>query len=146
MAGFMKKQGIAFWFNAIAIVAGIVGIVAMNKSSTIDTAYAYHGMSNFLLMSVGAIVLALVAIAAPNKLGNHDILSTASVVGAVALFSTVIGGMINERVLLVAGLFSYNSQNMVGWSVFYATVTACAAMLVAVLALIIGAFTTSVKS
>ena len=106
MAGFMKKQGIAFWFNIVAAVAGVGGIVAMMRSSGIESAYAYPALNTMLLMCVGAILLAVVAIIAPNKLGNHDIVSTVSVVAAVALFTRVIGVMITERVLLVAGLFS----------------------------------------
>lgn len=145
MSAFLKKQGAALYFNCIAAIAGIVGIVAMLVSSNIDTAYAYHGLVKLVLFGVAGVVLALVAIAAPNKLGNHDILSTASVIGAVIFNASLIGGMINQRTLLVAGLFSYNSQNMVGWSVFRATVVAIAALLVAVIALIIGAFTKSVK-
>lgn len=145
MAEFMKKQGVAFWFNAIAAIAGVVGLIAMNVSSTIDVAYAYHGFTKLICMGVGGIILAIVAIWAPNKFGNHDIISTIAVVGAVALDTSMIGGMITERILLIAGLFSYNSQNMVGWSVFYATVTAIVALLVANIALIIGAFNTSIK-
>ena len=38
MAAFMKKQGIAFWCNIIAILAGVVGIVGMMRSSGIDSA------------------------------------------------------------------------------------------------------------
>lgn len=146
MAAFIKKQGAAFCFNVIAIIAGIVGLVAMNVSSNIDTAYAYHGLTNLMVFGICGIVLVLIAIITPNLFGNHDFISTASVIGAVALLASLIGKMINQRVLLVAGLFSYNSQNMVGWSVFYATVVAIAALLVAILAIIIGAFTTSVKN
>ena len=53
--------------------------------------------------------------------------------------------MILERILMIAGLFSYNSQNMTGWSVFYAIVVCAVALVIANVALIIGAFTKSVK-
>ena len=85
------------------------------------------------------------AIWSPTKFGNHDFISTAAVVGAIALFSAVIGAMILERILMIAGLFSYNSQNMTGWSVFYAIVVCAVALVIANVALIIGAFTKSVK-
>ncbi|MBQ9189832.1 MAG: hypothetical protein IJ138_10945, partial [Clostridia bacterium] len=77
--------------------------------------------------------------------GNHDYISTVAVVAAVALFMAIVGTMILDRILMIAGLFSYNSQNMTGWSVFYATVTSAVALVIACLALIIGAFTPSVK-
>ena len=57
----------------------------------------------------------------------------------------VVGAMILDRILMIAGLFSYNSQNQLGWSVFYAVVTGSVAFIIACLALIIGAFTPSVR-
>lgn len=146
MTAFIKKQSVAFWFNCIAAIAGVVGLIAMNVSSNIDTAYAYHGLTSLVLLGICGIVLAIVAIVTPNIFGNHDFISTAAVIGSVALYASLIGKIINQRILLVAGLFSYNSQNMVGWSVFYATVTAIVALVIAILALIIGAFTPSVKN
>lgn len=145
MSAFVKKQGAAFWFNCIASIAGIVGIVALVVSSNIDAAYAYKGIMKMLCIGIAGVALSITAIAAPNKFGNHDILSTASVIAGVALYVSLIGNMITERILLISGLFSWNSQNTVGWSVFRATVVAIAAILVASLALIIGAFMKSVE-
>ena len=42
------------------------------------------------------------------------------------LFSAVIGGIIMNRVLLISGLFSWNSGNTPGWNVFYASVVSIA--------------------
>ena len=54
--------------------------------------------------------------------------------------------MISDRVLMIAGLFSYNSQNMVGWRVFYATVTGIAAFVVGCILLIIASFMKNAKA
>ena len=141
----MKNFRIGSWLNLFAAIAGIVGLIALIVSNSISFAYALKNAGLVTLMAIGGILLALVAIWSPTKFGNHDFISTIAVVGAIALFSAVIGKMILDRILMIAGLFSYNSQNMTGWSVFYAVVTGAVALVIANVALIIGAFTKSVK-
>ncbi|MDO4853532.1 MAG: hypothetical protein Q4A88_08985 [Clostridia bacterium] len=145
MANFLKKLSVGSWLNVIAAVAGIVGVIAMIASNGVSTAYALKTAGTLTLMGVCGILLALVAIWSPTKFGNHDFISTIAVVAAVALFMAIVGTMILDRILMIAGLFSYNSQNMTGWSVFYATVTSAVALVIACVALIVGAFTPSVK-
>lgn len=141
----MKKLSVGAYLACVAAVAGLVGCIAMVRSSGIATAYKYSGLSTMILAAVCGIVLALVSVYTPTKFGNHDYISTFAGVGAVALFSFCVGQMISQRILLAAGLFSYNSQNAVGWSVFYATVVSIVAFLVAILLVIVGEFLPSVK-
>ena len=140
-----KKLKIGSYLNLIAALAGIVGVIAMVVSCRIDSAYMLKTMQTLILMGCGGVLLCLLAVFAPMKLGNHDIISTASVIGAIYLYMSVLGTMVADRVLMIAGLFSYNSNNMVGWRVFYATVAGAAAFIIASLLLIIGAFTKSVE-
>ena len=140
-----KKFKIGSYLNILAAVAGVVGVVGMAVSSGIDSAYALKTLTSLILMGAGGVCLCLAAVYAPAKFGNHDILSTACVIGAIALFMTCLGTLVADRVLMIAGLFSYNSQNMVGWKVFYATVVGAGGFVIASLLLIIGAFTKSVK-
>ena len=140
-----KKFAAGSWFNLLAAVAGAVGVIAMLRSSNIDSAYAYKTVNTLLLMGIGGIVLCLIAVWSPTKFGNHDFISTFGAVGAIAFFMAVVGTMISDRILMIAGLFSYNSQNMVGWSVFYATVTGIAALVVGSILLIIGSFLRNAK-
>lgn len=142
----LKKFTVASWMTVLAAVAGIVGVAFMLKSSNIDTAYAYKTVSKLTLMGVCGVILCLVAVWTPTALGNHDIIGTFGTVGAIALFMAIVGTMISDRVLMIAGLFSYNSQNMVGWSVFYATVTAAVAFVVGCLLLIIASFMKNAKT
>ena len=140
-----KKLKVGSYLNLIAAVAGIVGVIAMVVSCRIDSAYMLKNMNMLIMMGCAGVFLCLLAVFVPMKLGNHDIVSTASVVGAIYLYMRVLGPMIADRVLMIAGLFSYNSNNMVGWKVFYATVAGAAALIAACLLLIIGAFTKSVE-
>lgn len=141
-----KKIGAGSYFSFIAAIAGVVGVVAMMISSNIDKAYAYKTVNNLLIMGICGIILCLIAVWSPSRFGNHDILSTVGNIAAIWLFMSVVGTMISDRVLMIAGLFSYNSQNMVGWRVFYATVTGVAAFVLGCILLIIGSFLRNAKA
>ena len=130
-----NKKALGFYMDAVAFVLAVVGLVAMIVSSTMSTANALNG---FVSLAAGAAI-------APTRMGNFDYLGTVSAVAAVALLTVVIGSMLNERILLMSGLFSYNSANTVGWQVFYAMVVAVVCFLAAIICMIIGAFNKSVK-
>ena len=59
---------------------------------------------------------------------------------SIASFMVVVSNLISERVMLVAGLFSFNAGNEIGWQVFYATIVAAVALLLACVAVIVGNF------
>lgn len=116
---FLKKQGAAFYFNAVAIVFAIVGIVTMVMSSTYSEANVLAALTRLVIQGVLAVVLVAGGIWAANK-GKDDngIIGLAATMAAIALIVATIGNIINSRILLISGLFSFNSQNMVGWHVF----------------------------
>lgn len=143
MTAFIKKQGPAFYFNILSAAAGIVAFVAMVVSSTMNEAYALNSFPLFVLGAIAGILLIVIAVYAANRWGNYDYVGTLSGVAAVALFSAVIGGIILNRVLLISGLFSWNSGNTPGWNVFYARRIAC--FVISIVLLIIGSFLKSVK-
>lgn len=145
MAEFFKKQRVGAYMNLIAAILGIVGIIAAVICSNMTVTYSLGNLGMIALVGICGIVLAVLAICLPNFFGNHDILGTCSVLGAIALFAAAFANVLSERILLIAGLFSYDSVNTVGWQVFYVTAVAMAAFIIADLVLIIGAFTKSVK-
>ena len=118
----LKKLSIGAYINCAAAVFGLVGVIALIVGSTINSAYAYKDLGLLVCAGICGIVLVLVAIWSQTRFGNHDYISTFAAIGAIALYMYVIGAQISDRILMIAGLFSYNSQNMVGWSVFYAMV------------------------
>lgn len=131
---FLKKQGAAFYFNAVAIVFAIVGIVTMVMSSTYSEANVLAALTRLVIQGVLAVVLVAGGIWAANK-GKDDngIIGLAATMAAIALIVATIGNIINSRILLISGLFSFNSQNMVGWHVFYITVACLVCYVVAIL-------------
>lgn len=145
MTAFIKKQGTAFYFNALSAVIGIVALIAMIVSSTMTEAYALNSFPLFVLGAIAGVLLIVIAVYAANRWGNYDYVSTVSVIAAIALFSAVMGGIILNRVLLISGLFSWNSGNTPGWNVFYASVVSIVCFVVSILLMIIGSFLKSVK-
>ena len=141
----MKKQGIAFYLNILAAILGAVGLFLTVRSSTMSADNALSNLSTLILAGVVAIVLVCVAIVAPNRLGNHDPLSAISVLAAIALYCYLFGSCVSQRVMLIAGLFSFNDANTVGWSIFYTCIGAWVCLLVGILFLIVGRFLNSVK-
>lgn len=145
MADFMKKQGIACWFNAVAIIAAIVALIGTIISSNISTAYVLGNLGMIVGLTVAAVVLLVVAIVAPTKFGNHDIISTIALILAVAAIGFAFRELIMDRVFLIAAQFSYDAVNMTGWRVFYASAVGMAGYVISAIALIIGSFLKSVK-
>ena len=141
----MKKQGIAFYLNILAAILGAVGLFLTVRSSTMSADNALSNLSTLILAGVVAIVLVCVAIVAPNRLGNHDPLSAISVLAAIALYCYLFGSCVSQRVMLIAGLFSFNDANTVGWSIFYTCIGAWVCLLVGILFLVVGSFLNSVK-
>ena len=141
----MKKQGIAFYLNILAAILGAVGLFLTVRSSTMSADNALANLSTLILAGVVAILLVCVAIVAPNRLGNHDPLSAISVLAAIALYCYLFGSCVSQRVMLIAGLFSFNDANTVGWSIFYTCIGAWVCLLVGILFLIVGSFLNSVK-
>ena len=138
---FLKKQGAAFYFNAAAIVLAVAGTIAMVMSSTYSEANALAALTRLIVQSVLAVVLVAGGIwAANNGKDDNGILGLAATMAAIALIVATIGNIINSRILLFSGLFSFNSQNMVGWHVFYITVACLVCYVVAIVSMIIGSF------
>lgn len=141
----LKKLGIGAYLNCAAAVFGLVGVIALIVGSNINSAYAYKDLGLLVCAGICGIVLLLASIWSQTKFGNHDYISTAGSIGSVALFMYVIGAQISDRILMIAGLFSYNSQNAVGWSVFYAMVVSAVGFIGGAVIAIVASFLRGVK-
>ena len=141
----MKKHGTAFYINILAAILGVVGLFLTVRSSTMSTDNALSNLSVLILAGVVAIVLVCVSLVAPSRLGNHDPLSAVSVLAAIALYSYLFGSCVSQRVMLIAGLFSFNANNTVGWSIFYTCIGAWVCLLVGILLLVVGSFLNAVR-
>ena len=134
----IKKQGPAFYADAVAVILGIAGTIVMSVCHTMDTANPLNAFGKLIAFAVLAMVLVCASIAAENR--KKDVVSLLAVMCAIALLTLNIGEIISSRILLISGLFSWNSQNMIGWRVFYVSIACIVCFVAAILALIVGAF------
>lgn len=145
MADTKKKLAAGGKLYRFACVAALVGLVGTVICSVMSTQYNLNNFQNVLIAGAAAVLLIVIAQWAPTKLGNYDLLSTICALGAIAASGVVLRQLIMDRATLAAGLFTYDSANNTGWSVFYVTVVGLAGYLLAIFALIIGSFLKGVK-
>lgn len=141
----IKNQGPAFYCNVLAAILGIAGVILTIVSSTMTVDNALPNITVLAVAGIIGVILVAVAAYLPNRRGNSDLISAAAVLGTIALYMYTLGGAAIQRVMLIAGLFSYNANNTAGWNIFYVSVAAWVCLLVGIVFLIIGSFTKSVK-
>lgn len=140
------KKAIGFYLTLVAAVLGIAGTILASYSSSLSTENALTNGNLVLAAGIIGAVLACVGAGASSRSGDHNPVTAISVLASIALYSYVYGQCVLQRILLIAGLFSYNSGNTVGWTIFYATVACAVCMIVACILLIVSSFCKSVKA
>lgn len=120
--------------NLVAAVLGVVGVAATVYSSMYSEANALLSLTACILWGILGVALCVV----PNFVKN-DLVSLACSLGSIASLMVVVNNTVSERILMIAGIFSYNSQDQVGWTVFYI-------MIVGVVGLVLSCVSTMVAS
>lgn len=136
----LKKCGPAFYAYAVSMVLGIAGMVTMCLCHTMDTGNPLNTFGRLVAFAAAALIMIVGAIWASNRPGSKGILQMFITMAAIMLLTSVIGTIINSRILLISGLFSWNSQNMIGWRVFYMSIASIVCYVAANIALIVGSF------
>lgn len=132
----MKKLGIGSYLNVAAAVFGIAAIVLAVISNGFPDK-ALPSLVSCIIFGVIGIALCAAGIVMANK----DLIRTVCGLGAIASFMVVLNNMIGDRVIMIAGLFSFSSGDTVGWTVFYITVAAAVCIVLACASVIASAFT-----
>lgn len=141
----IKKQALGFYFNSIALVAGILALILSLVGNVISPDNALGNVTQIMLAGLVALLAVVIAIYLPNKLGNYDPVSTIAILVAIVLYTYIFGQIISQRVMLVAGLFTFNSGNVEGWKLFYFIIAAAICWLLGIISLIISSFAKAVK-
>lgn len=140
-----NKKGTAFYLNLSALILGIVGVVLAIYSSMMTVENALTNLPLVIAAGVASLVLVAGAVLLPSRLGENSPILMVCSLGGIALYSYVYGQCILQRIMMIAGLFSFNSGNAQGWRVFYIVVATVVCLLVASILLVVGGFFRSVK-
>ena len=73
----IKKQGPAFYADAVAVILGIAGTIVMSVCHTMDTANPLNSFGKLIAFAVLAMVLVCASIAAANR--KKDVVSLLAV-------------------------------------------------------------------
>ncbi len=142
----LKNRTVGGYLQIVAAILGLAGLILLIINNNISSSYS---LSSFGLLATGAvagIVLSVVAVITPTtSLGDLDVVSTLSIMVTVGVYGLIIGQMANERILMISGLFSWNSQNSTAWSVFYMMIASIVCFAVAAVLLIATSFMKTVK-
>ena len=131
--------------NVAAAVTGIAGLVTLIIGNNLSEANKMNEFGMMAALGVIGILLVCAAAVIPNVMKTNDIVRAVCTYGAIALYTVVLARHINARILLISGLFSWNSMNTVGWQIFYLMIASCVCLLVGVILMIVGAFSRTVK-
>lgn len=121
--------------NVVAAVLALVAVILAYVSHAMSEANALLGIGNVIAAGVAAVVLCILPIVLKN-----DIISLVAGLGAIACNMFVVNGIVLDRILMIAGIFSYSSENTEGWNVFYVVVAASVVAVLSCVATMISNF------
>ena len=121
--------------NLVAAVLALAAVILAFVSHSMSDANALMSLPTVIAAGVGAIVLCVLPLFVKN-----DILALAAPLAAIACNMVVVNFVVSERILMIAGIFSYNSGDTVGWSVFYVVVAASVCAVLSCVATMVSSF------
>ncbi len=139
MANIFKKAGVGFYLTLGACVFALIGVVVFLMTNS-TSGYAITNGSMGIIMGVAAIVALVLSLFTALKFGSQSVPTVVLKLLALALVMAALGVLIADRAGLASSLFTYDSHNEVGWSVFYTSVVSMVFLLLSVLVLIVTGF------
>lgn len=144
MLDFLKKAGLTFYLNVAAGVLALIGwIIFLVTNGT--AGYAVVGGATGITLGILAVLLIAAATYASIKFGAQHYITAALKLVALVFLMVAIGVLLGDRANLASGLFTWDSGNSLGWSVFSTSVTCGVFLLLSVIVLIVSAFFNNTK-
>jgi len=139
MKEFIKKAGLTFWLSAAACLLALIGAIIFIATNATAGYAVLNGGLGIAMAIIGAVLIAGGAYLT-MKFGAQHYITAAVKLVALVLLCVALGVLINDRAGLVADLFTWDSHNALGWSVFSTSVVAMVFILLSVVTLIVCAF------
>lgn len=100
--------------NLVAAVLALVGAILVIVGNGIAEGNELLNVGTVAAAGFAAAVLCIVPVVLKN-----DLLGFVAGLASIGLNMFVINGIVLDRILMIAGLFSYDSMNEAGWTLFY---------------------------
>ena len=123
-------NAVAAVLSLAALILAIVGNSISAGNALVDTTY-----TSVIVAGVAAIALCIV-----NVVLKNDIVSLVAGLGAIACNMYVVYGIVMERIMMIAGLFSYDAGNVEGMNVFYTVIASAVCVVLACVAEMVAGF------
>lgn len=121
--------------NVVAAVLALVALILAIVGNNISAGNALLNIGQVIAAGIAAVVLCVLPIVLKN-----DIVSLAAALGTIACNMFLVNGIVLDRILMIAGLFSYDSGNLDGWNVFYLVVAASVVAILSCVATMVSSF------
>ena len=121
--------------NAVAAILALAAVILAFVSHSMTEANALINLGTVIAAGIAAVVLLVATVVVKN-----DIVGLIGVLGAIACNFVVLNYTVSERILMIAGIFSYDSGNVDGWNVFYVVVASCVCVVLSCVASMVGSF------
>lgn len=121
--------------NLVAAVLALVGAILAFVGNGIAPGNELLNIGEVVAAGVAATVLCVLPVVLKN-----DIVSLVAPLGAIACNMFVINGIVLDRILMIAGLFSYDSMNEKGWTLFYVIIATAVVCILSCVANMVSSF------
>ena len=121
--------------NLVAAVLALAGVILAYVTHAYSDANALLTIGQVVAAGVAAVVLCVLPVVLKN-----DLISLIAGLGAIACNMFVVNGIVLDRILMIAGIFSYNSQDQVGWTTFYIIIASAVCCVLSCVATMISGF------
>ena len=146
MASSSKKMGVSAILKIVAAVVGLVGLVIMLYVNSLGSDYEFSSSGLLITGSVCGIVLAVLSAVTPlMSFDKHGWIGEICAAGSAFLLCYTAVQAVSGRIILISGLYSWNSSNEIGWTVFYYTIAVVACLAVAALIEVVATFLAPTK-
>ena len=141
MASSSKKLGLGGILELLGAVLGVVALILMIVCNSMGTEYEFTYATLLNLGAIAGAVLAVVVAFSPRfSFDKKGYLGLTAAVGSVFLYGFTAIQAVNERILVISSLFSWNTGNTAGWTSFYFTIAVVVCLVLASILVIVGAF------
>lgn len=121
--------------NLVAAVLALAGVILAYVTHAYSDANALLTIGEVVAAGVGAIVLCVLPVVLKN-----DLVSLLAGLGAIACNMFVVNGIVLDRILMIAGIFSYNQGDQVGWTTFYIIIASSVCAVLSCVATMVAGF------